>query len=145
MIGNQELGKAHFFLSSTVSTHWVCHYNRHVQQWSYVHHWHSHTFGILAPNSTYFCGCFRKVTNSMISCLASSQPATSLQRVSPHMRLSVHDRRDVPVTGSPFRVGVQPAQCIAEEVPRSLALPLEWECSPPSALQKRCPGHWLSL
>mmetsp|Transcript_27205 Transcript_27205/g.59430 ORF Transcript_27205/g.59430 Transcript_27205/m.59430 type:complete len:237 (-) Transcript_27205:800-1510(-) len=34
--------------------------------------------GILAPRSRYLLGCFRKSTNSMISILASSQPATSL-------------------------------------------------------------------
>ena len=34
--------------------------------------------GILAPRSTYCWGFFRKLTNSMISTLASSHPATSL-------------------------------------------------------------------
>lgn len=37
-------------------------------------------FGILAPRSKYCCGFFKKFTNSMISILASSQPATSLKR-----------------------------------------------------------------
>lgn len=36
-------------------------------------------FGIFAPKSIYCWGFFRKFTNSMISILASSQPATSLQ------------------------------------------------------------------
>lgn len=36
------------------------------------------TLGILAPRSWYCLGFFRKLTNSMISSLASSQPATSL-------------------------------------------------------------------
>ena len=36
------------------------------------------TLGILAPRSRYCCGFFRKLTNSRISSLASSQPATSL-------------------------------------------------------------------
>ncbi|KAH3672543.1 hypothetical protein OGATHE_002188 [Ogataea polymorpha] len=35
-------------------------------------------FGILAPNFSYFLGSFKNVTNSIISSLASSQPATSL-------------------------------------------------------------------
>lgn len=39
-----------------------------------------HTFGILAPRSWYFQGFFKKLTNSRISCLASSQPATSWNR-----------------------------------------------------------------
>ena len=36
------------------------------------------TLGILAPRSWYCCGFFRKFTNSIISSLASSHPATSL-------------------------------------------------------------------
>lgn len=36
-------------------------------------------FGIFAPNSKYWLGFFRKLTNSMISILASSHPATSLK------------------------------------------------------------------
>ena len=36
-------------------------------------------FGILAPNSKYCWGFFKKLTNSIISILASSQPATSLK------------------------------------------------------------------
>lgn len=39
-----------------------------------------HTFGILAPRSWYCRGFFKKLTNSKISTLASSQPATSLNR-----------------------------------------------------------------
>lgn len=39
-----------------------------------------HTFGILAPRFWYCCGFFKKLTNSRISSLASSQPATSLNR-----------------------------------------------------------------
>lgn len=35
-------------------------------------------FGILAPRSIYCCGFFKKFTNSIISILASSHPATSL-------------------------------------------------------------------
>ena len=35
--------------------------------------------GILAPSSMYCCGFFKKLTNSIISILASSQPATSLK------------------------------------------------------------------
>lgn len=35
------------------------------------------TFGILAPSSWYCLGFFRKLTNSKISSMASSQPATS--------------------------------------------------------------------
>lgn len=38
------------------------------------------TFGILAPKLWYCWGFFRKLTNSRISTLASSQPATSLNR-----------------------------------------------------------------
>ena len=38
------------------------------------------TFGILAPRSRYCLGFLRKLTNSIISILASSQPATSLNR-----------------------------------------------------------------
>ena len=34
-------------------------------------------FGILAPNSLYFFGCFRKSTTSCKSCLALSLPAIS--------------------------------------------------------------------
>lgn len=37
------------------------------------------TLGILAPSSKYFSGCFRKLTNSIISTFASSHPATSLK------------------------------------------------------------------
>mmetsp|Transcript_6174 Transcript_6174/g.23347 ORF Transcript_6174/g.23347 Transcript_6174/m.23347 type:complete len:278 (-) Transcript_6174:288-1121(-) len=37
--------------------------------------------GIFAPKSSYFFGCFRKSTNSMISALASSHPATSLNMI----------------------------------------------------------------
>ncbi|MFS7965116.1 hypothetical protein Hanom_Chr08g00758321 [Helianthus anomalus] len=37
-------------------------------------------FGILAPSSSYFFGFLRKCTNSMISCFASSHPATSLKK-----------------------------------------------------------------
>uniref|UniRef100_A0A3P8RQQ1 Uncharacterized protein n=1 Tax=Amphiprion percula TaxID=161767 RepID=A0A3P8RQQ1_AMPPE len=40
------------------------------------------TLGILAPRSWYCLGFFRKLTNSMISSLASSQPATSLNLTS---------------------------------------------------------------
>uniref|UniRef100_A0A0K2U9E5 Uncharacterized protein n=1 Tax=Lepeophtheirus salmonis TaxID=72036 RepID=A0A0K2U9E5_LEPSM len=36
-------------------------------------------FGILAPSSKYCCGFFKKLTNSIISIFASSQPATSLK------------------------------------------------------------------
>ena len=36
--------------------------------------------GILAPRASYFFGSLRYWTNSMISVLASSQPATSLKR-----------------------------------------------------------------
>ena len=39
-----------------------------------------HTCGILAPRSWYCRGFFKKLTNSKISTLASSQPATSLNR-----------------------------------------------------------------
>lgn len=38
------------------------------------------TFGILAPRLWYCWGFFKKLTNSRISTLASSQPATSLNR-----------------------------------------------------------------
>lgn len=38
-------------------------------------------FGIFAPSASYIWGFFRKFTNSMISTLASSQPATSLKVV----------------------------------------------------------------
>ena len=74
-------GKAHFFHSSESTQCVPIHnYYRHTQHSSRGHHQQVvRTFGILAPKSTYFCGCFRKVTNSMISCLASSHPATSLQ------------------------------------------------------------------
>mmetsp|Transcript_14482 Transcript_14482/g.36002 ORF Transcript_14482/g.36002 Transcript_14482/m.36002 type:complete len:234 (+) Transcript_14482:508-1209(+) len=37
--------------------------------------------GILAPSSLYFSGFFKKSTNSMISTLASSHPATSLNEI----------------------------------------------------------------
>ena len=37
--------------------------------------------GIWAPSSLYLPGVFRKLTNSMISALASLQPATSLNMV----------------------------------------------------------------
>jgi hypothetical protein len=37
--------------------------------------------GILAPKSLYFLGFFKKSTNSVISYLASSNPATSLNLV----------------------------------------------------------------
>ena len=37
-------------------------------------------FGIFAPSSSYCAGFLRKLTNSMISSFASSQPATSLPR-----------------------------------------------------------------
>ena len=36
------------------------------------------TLGIFAPSSKYWLGFLRKLTNSIISTLASSQPATSL-------------------------------------------------------------------
>ncbi len=36
-------------------------------------------FGILAPNSLNFFGCFKNSTTSSSSCLASSAPATSLK------------------------------------------------------------------
>eukprot|EP00958_Prasinococcus_capsulatus_P018237 scaffold2119_cov355-Prasinococcus_capsulatus_cf.AAC.9 len=36
------------------------------------------TLGIFAPSSSNFSGFRRNLTNSIISCLASSQPATSL-------------------------------------------------------------------
>ena len=37
-------------------------------------------FGILAPSSLYFLGCFKKSTTSSRSCLAESLPAISLNR-----------------------------------------------------------------
>ena len=46
------------------------------------------TLGILAPRSIYCFGFLRKLTNSRISTLASSQPATSLERKQDEMRRS---------------------------------------------------------
>ena len=41
---------------------------------------YKNTFGILAPRLMYCWGFFKKLTNSIISNLASSQPATSLYK-----------------------------------------------------------------
>lgn len=46
----------------------------------FLSHHNPHTFGILAPRSWYCRGFFKKLTNSKISTLASSQPATSWNR-----------------------------------------------------------------
>ena len=48
--------------------------------WFHYHLINHTTFGILAPSSMYFWGFFKKFTNSIISVLASSHPATSLQQ-----------------------------------------------------------------
>ena len=75
------------------------------------------------PKSSYFFGCFRKSTNSMISALASSHPATSLnmifcdrclergvrgyRRLEPLLRLLrlLHHRPSRPCRSSPPCVG----------------------------------------
>lgn len=57
-----------------------CYYYNHCQGLNECIPSRWRTFGILAPRLWYCWGFFKKLTNSRISTLASSQPATSLNR-----------------------------------------------------------------
>ncbi len=65
--------------------------------------------GILAPSSLYLPGVFRKLTNSMTSCLASSQPATSCK-----MSYNEHKLRQKALHIK-YSIGVQMAYCRVEK------------------------------